>query len=147
RNMCDEIFGEENFIANIVWQKKYAPQNDATYFSDLHDHILVYAKRAKSTKSDVQGWSLDLLPRPASQNAAYKNPDDDPRGIWKSSDLSVKTYSANNDYPITTPTERIVNPPEGRCWAVSKERFANLLADNRIWFGADDNNVPALKRF
>ena len=147
RKLCDEIFGEENFIANVVWQKKYAPQNDATYFSDMHDHILVYAKLAKRTKNDEHGWSLDLLPRTDSQNAAYKNPDSDIRGVWQSDNLSVKTYSAKNDYPITTPSGRVVNPPESRCWVVSQERYAELVADNRIWFGADGEGVPRLKRF
>jgi adenine-specific DNA-methyltransferase len=147
RRLCDEIFGEDNFIAHVVWQKKYAPQNDATYFSAMHDHILVYAKLAKSTKNDVQGWSLDLLPRTESQNAVYKNHDNDPRGLWRSDNLSVKTYSVKNDYPITTPNGRVVNPPESRCWVVSKVRYQELVADNRIWFGADGTNVPSLKRF
>lgn len=147
KKVCDEIFGEDNFIANVVWQKKYAPQNDATYFSSMHDHILVYAKLAKRTKNDAQGWTLDLLPRTESQNAVYKNHDNDPRGLWRSDNLSVKTYSAKNDYPITTPNGRIVEPPESRCWVVSKERYAELVADNRIWFGSDGGNVPSLKRF
>ncbi len=147
RAMCDEIFGEENFIASIVWQKKYAPQNDATYFSDMHDYIVVYAKMAKQTKSDPKGWSLDLLPRTQSQDAAYKNPDNDPRGVWKSSDLSVKTYSAKNDYPITIPSGKVVYPPKTTCWRVSKERYEELLADNRIWFGIAGTGVPSLKRF
>lgn len=147
RKICDEVFGEENFIANVVWQKKYAPQNDATYFSDMHDHILVYAKLAKRTKNDERGWSLDLLSRTGSMNEAYKNPDMDPRGAWKASDLSVKTYSEKCNYPITTPSGRIVNPPESRCWVVSEERYAELVADNRIWFGANGSNVPSLKRF
>lgn len=147
RALMNEIFGEENFIANIVWQKKYAPQNDATYFSDMHDHILVYAKLAKRTKSDEQGWSLDLLPRTDSQNAAYKNLDNDPRGVWQSDNLTVKTYSAKTDYPITTPSGRVLRPPESRCWAVSPERYAELVADNRIWFASDGQGVPRLKRF
>jgi adenine-specific DNA-methyltransferase len=147
KRLCDEIFGEGNFIANIVWQKKYAPQNDATYFSDMHDHILVYAKQAKQTKNDTLGCSLDLLPRSESQNAAYTNRDNDPRGVWKAGDLSVKTYSAKNDYPITNPAGRVIRPPNSRCWAVNQERFEELVADNRIWFGEDGNNVPSLKRF
>jgi len=147
RKMCDEIFGEENFIANIVWQKKYAPQNDATYFSDMHDHILVYARLAKRTKNDGQGWNMDLLPRTDSQNAAYKNPDNDPRGVWQSDNLSVKTYSAKNDYPITTPSGRVVHPPTSTCWRVDEQRFKELVEDNRIWFGSDGNGVPRLKRF
>lgn len=147
RRVCDEIFGEENFIANIVWQKKYAPQNDSTYFSDMHDHILVYAKVAKKTKNDPNGWALDLLPRTDSQNSAYKNMDNDPRGLWRSDNLSVKTYSSKNDYPITTPSGRVVNPPSSRSWVVSQDRLAELISDNRIWFGFDGDNVPSLKRF
>lgn len=80
-------------------------------------------------------------------DSRYKNPDNDPRGNWKSSDLSVKTYSPSTDYPITTPTGRIVTPPESRCWAVSKGKFEELVRDNRIWFGPTGKNVPALKRF
>jgi adenine-specific DNA-methyltransferase len=147
RKICDDVFGEENFIANVVWQKKYAPQNDATYFSDMHDHILVYAKLAKRTKNDGYGWNLDLLPRTDSQNAVYKNYDNDPRGLWRSDNLSVKTYSDKCNYPITTPNGRVVHPPESRCWVVSKERYEELVADNRIWFGSDGGNVPSLKRF
>lgn len=147
KKICSEIFGDDNFIANIVWQKKYSPQNDATYFSDMHDHILVYAKNAKLAKNQEKGWSIDLLPRTDSQNKAYKNYDNDPRGEWKASDLSVKTYSKANDYEITTPSGRIVSPPAGTCWRVSQERFKELVNDNRIWFGQDGNNVPAIKRF
>lgn len=147
KKICSEIFGDDNFIANIVWQKKYSPQNDATYFSDMHDHILVYAKNAKLAKNQEKGWSIDLLPRTDSQNKAYKNYDNDPRGEWKAGDLSVKTYSKANDYEITTPSGRIVSPPAGTCWRVSQERFKELVNDNRIWFGQDGNNVPAIKRF
>ena len=147
KKVCSEIFGEENFVANIVWQKKYSPQNDATYFSDMHDHILVYAKQRKSSKNDSNGWNIDFLPRSEEQNAAYKNPDNDPRGVWKSVDLSVKTYSKANDYSITTPSGRIVTPPASRCWQVSEKRFAELCKENKIWFGENGNNVPSIKRF
>lgn len=146
RKVCDEVFGEHNFIANIVWQKKYSPQNDAKYFSDMHDHILCYAKK-KIQNIDDEGWHRYLLPRTEDQNARYKNPDNDPRGVWKSSDFSVKTYSANYDYPITTPSGRIVNPPTGRCWRTSKENFKKLVEENRVWFGANQDGVPAIKRF
>lgn len=147
KKVCSEIFGEENFVANIVWQKKYSPQNDATYFSDMHDHILVYAKQRKTSKNDANGWNIDFLPRSEEQNAAYKNPDNDPRGVWKSVDLSVKTYSKANDYSITTPSGRIVTPPASRCWQVSEKRFAELCKENKIWFGENGNNVPSIKRF
>jgi len=147
RLVLDEIFGARDFITNIVWQKKYSPQSDATYFSDMHDHILVYARRAKNSKKDSIGWERQLLPRTVAQEARYKNPDNDLRGVWKAGDLSVKTYSAAYDYPITTPSGRVVHPPKGRCWATSRERVEELTADNRVWFGKDGNNVPSIKRF
>lgn len=138
--LCDEIFGRQNFVCNVIWQKKYAPANDAKWLSDNHDFIMVYAKNKTI-------WRPNLLPRSDEMNARYKNPDNDPRGPWKAGDLSVKTYTANCDYPIKTPTGRIVTPPESRCWGVSKERFEELQRDNRIWFGPTGNNVPAIKRF
>lgn len=138
--LCDEVFGRGNFVANAIWQKKYAPQNDAKWLSDNHDHILVYAKNKEI-------WRPNLLPRTVEAEARYKNPDNDPRGVWKATDFSVKTYSAANDYPIETPTGRVVSPPESRCWVTSKERFEELVADNRIWFGKTGNNVPSLKKF
>ncbi|MBY6271804.1 MAG: site-specific DNA-methyltransferase [Bacillaceae bacterium] len=147
KKLMDEIFGEENFITTIVWQKKFAPQNDATYFSDMHDYILVYAKIKKQTKNDKKGWSRNLLPRTAEQNALYKNPDNDPRGPWQSDNLTVKTYSKDYDYPIITPSGRVVYPPKGRCWATSKEKMEELIKDNRIWFGKTGDGVPRLKRF
>jgi len=138
--IMDEVFGRKNFIANGVWQKKYAPQNDAKWLSDSHDHILIYAKSKLI-------WRPYGLPRTAEMDSKYKNPDKDVRGVWMSDNLSVKTYSENTDYTITTPAGRKVNPPEGRCWACSKEKLEELICDNRIWFGKDGNNVPRLKRF
>jgi adenine-specific DNA-methyltransferase len=140
RKLCDEIFGEDNFVGNVIWEKKYSPQNDAKWFSDNHDHILVYAKNKEI-------WRPNLLPRTEEQNKRYKNPDNDPRGVWKSSDLSVKTYSPEYDYPITTPSGRIVKLPQGRCWMTNKEKMQELIDDNRIWFGKNGDNVPSLKRF
>ena len=140
RQICDEIFGAKNFVNNIIWQKKYSPQNDAKWFSDNHDFILCYAK-------DKNVWRPNLLERSDKQNAAYKNPDNDIRGAWKATDLSVKTYSAANDYEITTPSGRVISPPASRCWSVSKSKLQELIADNRIWFGKDGNNVPSLKKF
>lgn len=138
--LCDEIFQRDNFVANVIWQKKFAPQNDAKYFSDNHDHILIYAK-------DKSNWKPNLLPRSEGTLARYKNPDDDPRGPWTSGDLTVKTYSADYDYPITTPSDKVVNPPKGVCWRVSKEKLQELISENRIWFGSEGKNVPRLKRF
>ncbi len=138
--LMDEIFGRENFIANVVWEKKYSPQNDAKFFSDNHDHILVYAK-------DKNLAQFKGLERTEDANKRYKNPDNDKRGPWKSGDLSVKRYTKEYDYPITTPSGRIVNPPKGRCWRVKEKPFKQLLKENKIWFGEDGNNVPSIKRF
>lgn len=138
--ICDDIFGRDNFIANIIWQKKFAPQNDAKYFSDNHDHILLFSKN-KST------FKINHLERTKEAIARYKNPDNDPRGVWASSDLTVKTYSSEYDYPITTPNETIINPPKSRCWRTSKENFLKLVSEDRIWFGENGGNVPRLKRF
>src|SRR6185312_11831310 len=114
--IMDEIWGNGNFINNIIWQKKFSPQNDAKYFSDNHDFVICYSKNKTN-------WSRNLLVRTDKQNARYKNIDNDDRGVWTSGDVSVKTYSAATDYPITTPSGRIVNPPSGYCWRFSKEKF------------------------
>lgn len=140
RKAADEIFGERNFVANVIWEKKYAPSNDAKWFSDNHDHILIYARN-----KDI--WRPTALPRTNEQNNRYTNRDNDHRGPWKSSDLSVKSYSATYDYEISTPSGRVVSPPHGACWRVSKERFKDMVNDNRIWFGEDGSNVPSVKRF
>jgi len=140
RKICDEIFGGGNFVSNVIWERAFAPKNDAKYFSDSHDHILVYSKSLSSFQIGKMSRSEDSISR-------YKNSDNDKRGNWTSGDLSVKTYSEKNDYPITTPSGRIVNPPHGSCWRVSKEKFQELVEDNRIWFGEDGGNVPRLKRF
>jgi adenine-specific DNA-methyltransferase len=144
--LCSEIFDERNFVANIIWQKKFSPQNDARYFSDMHDFILVYAKK-KNSGGEKSGWKRNLIPRSEEMDARYKNPDNDPRGNWMSSDLSVKTYSFDYDYPITNPNGRRINPPKGRCWMTSRKKVEKMIADNRIWFGKTGNNTPRLKRF
>ena len=139
--VCDEVFGRQNFVSNVIWEKKFSPQNDAKWLSDSHDHILVYAKNKEI-------WRPYLLPRTEVMNDRYKNPDNDPRGVWTSSDLTVKTYTESTDYPITLPPSgRIVNPTDSRCWGVSKESLEKLIAENRIWFGESGNNMPRLKRF
>jgi len=140
RQLLDELYGEENFVASVIWQKKYSPQNDAKWFSAMHDYVLVYAKNKEL-------WRPYLLERTAEMNARYTNPDNDARGPWKSGDFLVKTYSADYDYPITTPSGRVVNPPSGSCWRTSKANFQKLVADNRISFGKDGSNIPAVKRF
>ena len=140
KKVCDEIYGEENFIANIIWQRAFSPKNDAKFFSENHDHLLVYAKSS-------QDFNIKQLKRSEEANARYKNLDNDPRGLWISDNLTVKTYSEKYDYLITTPSGRSVSPSHGSCWRVSKEKFQELKEDNRIWFGEDENNVPRLKRF
>jgi len=146
RMVMDEIFGEENFITNIIWQKKFSPQNDAKYFSDTHDFIICYAKK-KINETNSNGWLVNLLPRTEQMDERYSNPDNDPRGSWTSGDCSVKTYSADYDYIITTPSGKKVSPPNGACWRFSKQKFDELVNDNRIWFGDSGNNVPRYKRF
>ncbi|MDP4265526.1 MAG: site-specific DNA-methyltransferase [Bacteroidota bacterium] len=138
--MGDEIFGRENFVINFIWQKKYSPANDAKWFSDTHDHILVFAK-------DKQLFKPSLLPRSEAMNQRYANPDNDPRGPWKAGGFSVKTYSKDYDYPIQTPSGKIVNPPKGSCWQTSKENYEKKLADNRIWFGIKGSSKPQIKQF
>ncbi|MEG1948915.1 MAG: site-specific DNA-methyltransferase [Odoribacter sp.] len=140
RKVCDEIFGEENFVAQLIWERAYAPKNDARFISNSHDYILMYAKQ-------ISTYKVGRLDRTEEANARYLNPDNDPRGVWKSDNLSVKTYSASCDYPITTPSGRIVEPPAGRCWSLSRNVFLERLQDNRIWFGTDGNSVPSIKRF
>lgn len=138
--LCDEVFMRSNFVANIIWQKKFSPQNDAKWISDSHDFIMVYAKNKEI-------WRPNLLPRTADMDSRYKNPDNDPRGPWTSSDFTARTYSASTDYPITTPSGRVVSPTKSRSWISSKEEFERLVADNRIWFGTNGNNVPRKKTF
>lgn len=140
RKMCDEIFGEDNFISNIIWEKKFAPSNDAKWFSANHDHIICYAK-------DKEIYRPFLLDRSEGALARYKNPDNDGRGEWVSGDMTVKTYNAQYDFEVTTPSGRKVNPPKGVCWRFSKEKFQELIDDNRVWFGEGGDNVPRLKRF
>lgn len=138
--LMDEIFGRENFVNTICWEKKYSPANDAKWLSDNHDFILIYAKRKET-------WKPNLLPRTEEMNARYTNPDNDPRGRWKTGGFSVKTYTANYDYPITTPSGKIVYPPSGSCWQTSKENYEKMLQDNRIYFGKNGDSKPQIKQF
>ncbi len=140
RKIANEVFGESNFVGMVIWERAFAPKNDAKYFSTSHDYIAVYAKR-------IGEFKIGKLPRTDEANARYKNLDNDPRGVWISDNLTAKTYSSNYDYPITVPSGRIIKPAHGSCWRVSKERFNELVKDNRVWFGSDGNNVPRLKRF
>lgn len=140
RLIMDEIFGESNFVANVIWQKKYSPQNDAKHLSSMHDFIVVYAKNKNV-------WRPNLLVRSAESLARYKNPDNDPRGNWKVGDLTSKTKAAGHSYPIISPSGKTFYPSSGRQWAPALSTFENLLSDNRIWFGKNGDNVPSLKQF
>ncbi|OIN66539.1 site-specific DNA-methyltransferase [Exiguobacterium sp. KRL4] len=138
--ICNEIFGEKNFISEVIWEKKFAPQNDAKYFSLNHEHIFVYAKNKSKFKRN-------LLPMTNEQISRYRNPDNDPRGLWQSDNLTVATYNVKYDYPIITPNGNIINPTNGRCWNTSQEKMNDLIKDNRIWFGENGGNTPRIKRF
>jgi adenine-specific DNA-methyltransferase len=140
RQIMNEIFGEEEFVAQIIWQRAYAPVNMNKYFSPNHDYILCYGKNI----SEIKNFGLE---RTDEANARYSNPDNDQRGEWKSGDFSVGPSVESKVYEITTPSGRKVLPPSGRCWRVSKEKFEELKNDNRVWFGDNGNNVPSLKRF
>lgn len=138
--LCDEVFGRQNFVSNVIWEKKFSPQNDAKWLSDSHDHILCYAKNKVI-------WRPYMLPRTSETDKRFKNPDNDPRWLWASSDMTVKTYNSSTDYPITTPSGKIIMPTQSRCWSVSKEKFEEIVKDNRVYFGKKGSNVPRLKLF
>jgi len=140
KKICDEVFGEKNFIAQVIWERVYAPVNLKKHFSENHDYIICYAK-------DIDKAICNGLPRASEANDRYSNPDNDPRGIWKSDNLSVGPIVQSKIYEIITPGGRKVLPPEGYCWRLSKEKFKEFVKDNRIWFGKDGNNVPSIKRF
>ncbi len=140
RVMVDEIFGRKNFVADITWQKKYSPGNNEQGVSSDSDHILVWAKSFES-------WEWNLLPRSEKQDAAYKNPDNDSRGVWKPSDLTRAEHRDRDFYPITTPSGKEVLPAAGRSWSRPPNEIERLRADNRLWFGPRGDAKPSLKRF
>jgi len=146
RKMCDEIFGEDNFIADIIWQKKYRPQNDAVNFSDNHDYIVSIAKIKKQKRTD-NGWNRNLLPRSQKSMEVYSNPDNDPRGPWQSSGLMIEGETPNCIYDIVGLTGRLFKPDTGKRWSVSKSTFDQLLEENRIWFGRTGDATPRVKRY
>ena len=140
KKLCNEVFGEDNFIAQVVWERAYSPVNLKKHFSESHDYILCYAK-------NIAMAVCNGLPRSSEANDRYSNPDSDPRGDWKASDLSVGPIVQSKVYEIITPSGRRVLPPNGYCWRLDRKTFDNYVRDNRIWFGSDGNNVPAIKRF
>ena len=145
RKICDDAFGADNFVANLIWQKKFSRSNDSTYFSTMHDHILCYCKA--NLYSSENGWKIGLLPRGNEIPVGYANPDNDPRGPWTSVVLSAKSGSDSLLYEITTPSGRKVVPPSGRFWSCSQETFKKWNNDNRIWFGANGDGSPRKKTF
>ena len=140
QKICDEVFGSHNHVGTVIWERAFAPKNDAKYFSASHDFILVYAK-------NINLFEIGKLPRTEEANARYKNPDNDPRGPWAADNMTVKTYSAAYDYPITTPSGTVISPTNGRCWFTSKERMQKLIDEGRVYFGANGDNTPRLKRY
>ncbi|MCL2658183.1 MAG: site-specific DNA-methyltransferase [Betaproteobacteria bacterium] len=139
--LCDEVFGRANFIATVVWRKNYAPKSSAKHISVDHDYVFIYAKSESN-------WKPNLMPRSEKQDKAYKNPDADPRGVWKTSDLSARNPYSLGIYSVECPSGRIIGgPPKGRYWSISKEKLNELDADNRIWWGKDRDSTPQLKRF
>lgn len=140
KELCNEVFGEGNFLAQVVWERAYSPINLMKHFSPSHDYILCYAK-------NINCAVCNGIARSDEANERYSNPDNDPRGLWKPSDLSVGPAVQENIYPIITPSGRVVEPPAGRSWRLSEKAFSERLQDNRIWFGLNGNNVPSMKRF
>lgn len=139
--LMDEVFARSNFIDTVVWRKNYSPKSSARHFSSDHDYILIFAKNSDAFKPN-------LMPRTEKQDKAYKNPDNDPRGPWKTSDLSARNFYSLGKYAITTPSGRVISgPPGGNYWRVSKENFWQLNSDNRIWWGKEKNAIPQIKRF
>jgi adenine-specific DNA-methyltransferase len=140
RKVCDEIFGPENFIATVIWQKVFSPKNTAAYFSEDHDYIIVYAKQKET-------WEPQLLPRSEETVARYGNPDNDPRGPWMSGAIQARNYYSKGQYEVTSPSGKKFSNPKGTYWRYSFERFQQLDKDNRIWWGETGDGVPRLKRF
>lgn len=140
KKLCDEIFGGSNFIAQVIWERAYAPVNLKKHFSESHDYIICYAK-------NIETAICNGLPKTSEALDRYKNPDNDPRGVWKAADATVGPAIPDKVYPFTLPSGRVVEPSSGRCWLYSKEKFQELIKDNRVWFGPDGNSAPSIKKF
>ncbi|TMJ15984.1 MAG: site-specific DNA-methyltransferase [Alphaproteobacteria bacterium] len=138
--LCDEIFGRANFIANVIWQKIYTVKNSARFLSDMHDHVLVFAKSSDS-------WSRNLLPRSDELNASYTNPDNDPRGPWTTNAVQARNFYSLGSYEILSPSGVVFTPPPGTYWRVSEATFKDLDADGRVWWGRDGRSIPRIKRY
>ena len=138
--IMDEVFGRSGFIANVIWQKLYTVKNSAKYLSDMHDHVLCYAKNRTQ-------WSRNLLPRSEKSAGNYSNPDDDPRGPWTTNAVQARNYYSLGSYSITSPAGRVHRPPNGTYWRISEKKFHELDADNRVWWGKGGNSIPRVKKF
>ena len=140
RFLMDEVFGEENFVATAIWQKVFSPKNSAKYFSEDHDYVVAYAR-------NLDAWSPNLLKRSERATSRYKNPDDDPRGKWSSSDLTARNYYSQGTYEVISPSGKSFRPSVGNYFRVSKEKLEELDKDGRIWWGPDGDSMPRLKRY
>lgn len=141
RNICDEIFGESNFVACVVWQKIHSIKNDAKYFSENHEYAVIYAK-------SVDKIRINLLPRTEEMNNRYKNPDNDSRGPWQSGDLVASGERSNGHFIITSPKSgKQFDVPQGKHWVYSQENLLKMVEDNQVWFGENGNSFPRKKRF
>jgi adenine-specific DNA-methyltransferase len=143
RKLCDDVFGEENFLAQIVWQKRTSPDARLN-LGPAHDYVIVYARKLEESKN-----VLNKLPLSDERTGQYKNPDNDSRGVWASVDITGQTGHATPSqfYEIVTPSGECYPPPAGRCWALAENTFKQLVADNRIWFGVDGSSRPRQKKF
>lgn len=140
KKLCDEIFGANNFVANLIWEKKFSPQNDDKYITTVHDYILLYAKYKEN-------WRPKLQERTGEALAKFKNPDNDPRGVWTSGDMTSKTKAQGHSYTVISPSGKEFIPPQGRQWAPAYSTYQQLRAENRLWFGENGDNVPRIKQF
>jgi len=141
RYVMDEVFGANNFITTVCWQKIYTVKNTARHLSEMHDYVVIYARNSAV-------WIPNLLPRGAQQDDAYKNSDNDPRGPWKATPLHARNYYSQGLYAIQCPGGRVINgPPNGTYWRYAEESFLRLAETNAIWWGKDKNGVPSQKRF
>lgn len=138
--MMDEVFGRQNFVATIIWQKIFTVKNSARHFSDMHDYILVYAK-------DATKWERKLLPRSEELNSTYSNPDDDPRGSWTTNAVQARNFYSLGSYEIRSPSGNTFLPPKGTYWRVSQATFEELERDGRIWWGRSGKSIPRIKKF
>ena len=140
KKICNEIFGEDNFIAQVIWERAFSPVNLKKHFSESHDYIICYAK-------NISLLTCNGLPRGSETNERYSNPDNDPRGDWTSSDMTVGPIVESKLYDIVSPSGKILKPASGRCWLFTKQRYEEMIKDNRIWFGEKGENMPRVKKF